>query len=182
MKEKIAKIHAYMPVVIIAAIVAFGFTLYDMRVSITRIENMIAHLEEETHDAGVGVNRLLKRGSADIEQKSSSGLLPIVKLDKTEFDFGVIEKKDGVVNTSFIIKNDGEGKLVIGDMTTSCSCTTVKADKSEATTDDSIKLTVIFDPNFHEEPQGRFSRSVFVPTNDPDNKEIEFKIFAEIKN
>jgi len=183
MKNYILKIHGYMPMIIIIAIVVFGFAIYDMRERLISNENMIAHLDEEVDEANTGVKRLLKRRGA-LDGKGFSGLSPIVEVKENEFDFGVIEKKNGVVSTAFVIKNEGEGALQIkeSDITTSCGCTTAKVDKEEVATGESATLTVFFDPNFHEEPQGRFSRSVFVPTNDPDNKEIEFKIFAEIKN
>ena len=173
-----------MPVVIIIAIIVFGFAIYDIRERLVRTENMIAHLDEEVDEAGTGVKRLLKRSGGAVIQGNPQRSVPIVGVRESEFDFGVIEKKDGIVSTTFVIKNEGEGALNIksSDITTSCGCTKAQVDKEEALTDESIVLTVFFDPNFHEEPQGRFFRSVFVPTNDSDNSEIEFKIFVEIKS
>jgi len=182
MKNYIAKIHVYMPIIIIVAIIAFGFTIYDMRVRLIRGENMIAHLDDEVDEANTGVKRLLKRKGGSVIQTNPSGFLPIIEIKEKEFDFGVIEKKDGIVNTTFVVKNEGEGLLKLGDITTSCGCTKAEVDKAEVNTDESATLTVFFDPNFHEEPQGRFSRSIFVPTNDPDSEEIEFKIFIKIKS
>ncbi len=173
-----------MPIIIITAIIAFGFIVYDMRVRIIRTENVITHMDQEVDEANTGIKRLLKRDRGVVTQADSSNLLPVASADNKEFDFGIIEKKNGVVNTTFMIKNDGEGALKInaGDITTSCGCTTAKIDKENVAPNDEVILTVFFDPNFHEELQGRFSRSVFVPTNDPDNREIEFKIFVEIKS
>lgn len=172
-----------MPVVIIGAIIVFGFAIYDIRARLVRTENMIAHLDEEVDEAKTGVERLLKRSGGAVGQINSSGLLPIVEAKEREFDFGVIEKKNGIVSTTFVIKNEGKGVLKIksSDITTSCGCTKAEVDKGEVSTGESATLTVFFDPNFHEEPQGRFFRSIFVPTNDPDNSEIEFKVFVEIK-
>jgi hypothetical protein len=39
---------------------------------------------------------------------------------------------------------------------------------------------VIFDPDLHEEPLERFSRTIFVPTNDPNNEELEYRIWVDI--
>ena len=39
-------------------------------------------------------------------------------------------------------------------------------------------LTVVFDPNYHEEPLGRFSRSVFVETGS--GEETEATIWVDI--
>lgn len=105
---------------------------------------------------------------------------PIAEIDILEYDFGKIKKADGVVSKQFTLSNRGKGELIIGDITTSCGCTTAKSDKKEVAAGEKIIIKVKFDPNFHEEPKGRFSRSVFIPTNDPNNKEIEIKIFVEI--
>ena len=105
---------------------------------------------------------------------------PNAQFDLKEYDFGKIRKIDGVVSKDFVLTNVGGEKLIIGDITTSCSCTSAKIDKKEIISKEAVIMKVDFDPNFHEEPKGRFSRSVYVPTNDPDNKEIELKIFVEI--
>ena len=105
---------------------------------------------------------------------------PKIEIDLLEYDFGKIRKQDGVISKNFEIKNSGSKKLIINDITTSCGCTSAKIDKKEISSGESAIIKVDFDPNFHEEPKGRFSRSVFIPTNDPKNPEIELKIFAEI--
>ena len=105
---------------------------------------------------------------------------PNAQFDSKEYDLGKIRKADGVVNKNFVITNVGGEKLIIGDITTSCGCTTAKIDNKEILSGEKANITVNFDPNFHEEPKGRFSRSIYIPTNDPDNKEIELKIFTEI--
>lgn len=104
---------------------------------------------------------------------------PKAEIDLGEHDFGKVRKQDGVVSKNFEIKNTGGEKLIIGDITTSCGCTSAEINKKEISAAESAIVKVNFDPNFHEEPKGRFSRSVFVPTNDPENPEIELKIFVE---
>ena len=39
-------------------------------------------------------------------------------------------------------------------------------DISELAPGETGKLTVFFDPNFHKEPEGQFSRTVFLDTSD----------------
>ena len=109
--------------------------------------------------------------SADVINEKVSNALPKAEANIMEYDFGEIFKKDGIVSADFII----------GEITTSCGCTSAKTDKTEIPPQKNAVLTVYFDPNFHKEPESRFSRSIFVPTNDPNNKELEFKIFAELK-
>lgn len=120
--------------------------------------------------------------SADVINEKVLKLQPKAKTDITEYNFGEIFKKDGVVNKEFIIKNIGDANLIIGDITTSCGCTTAIISNKTILPKDNATITVSFDPNFHKEPEGKFSRSVFVPTNDPNNKEIEFKIFVELNS
>lgn len=176
--EKLTKLHKFMPVIIVVAIVIFGISAVDAKRDREHIKRLIEHLDEEVDEAKTGVERLLSRGQiagsfADTGAK--------VKTDRTEYDFGKIDKKDGVVSAEFVIGNTGKGELEIGDITTSCSCASAKMDKEGIMPGESGILTVFFDPNFHEEPEGRFFRSVFVPTNDSENRELEFKIYVEIK-
>ncbi len=125
--------------------------------------------------AAIGVLMFGKQLTQLIKEKQ-----PNAQFDSKEYDLGKIRKADGVVNKNFVITNVGGEKLIIGDITTSCGCTTAKIDNKEILSGEKANITVNFDPNFHEEPKGRFSRSIYIPTNDPDNKEIELKIFTEI--
>lgn len=118
--------------------------------------------------------------SADVINEEISNLLPKAETNITEYDFGKILKEDGIASTDFIINNSGKADLIIGDITTSCGCTSAKIDKTTVAPKDNAIVTVSFDPNFHKEPEGEFSRSIFIPTNDPNNKEIEFKISVEL--
>jgi len=118
--------------------------------------------------------------SADVINEEISILLPKAEINIIEYKFGEIFKKDGVVSANFIINNSGNANLVIGDITTSCGCTSAIIDKNEIAPNDNATVTAFFDPNFHKEPEGKFSRSIFIPTNDPNNKEIELKIFVEL--
>lgn len=167
--------------ILVVILVIFGFLLFDVKNRLIRIENQLVHLDEEMDETASGVERLLKRKLLSA-QNVQIDKLPSVFTEEKEYDFGKISRKNGLVNKEFIIANKGKGDLVIGDIVTSCGCTSAKIDKTVVAPDSNAVLIVNFDPNFHEEPQGRFSRSVFVPTNDPNNEEIEFKISVEIKN
>lgn len=105
---------------------------------------------------------------------------PVVETHKNTFDFGQIEKTNGIVSTTFKIENHGKKPLIIGEISTSCGCTSAEVDKNEVGFDEITTLTVHFDPNFHDEPIGKITRSVFVETNDPNNQELQFDIYVEI--
>lgn len=105
---------------------------------------------------------------------------PVAETHKSSYDLGQVSQQEGVVSTIFEIENHGRKALKIGEISTSCGCTTAEIDIRELGFNEEAELTVYFDPNFHEEPEGRFTRSVFVQTNDEDNPEIQFDIFVEI--
>ena len=54
--------------------------------------------------------------------KALEGKFPKVKLDKEVHDFGTINEGD-MVETEFLVTNDGEVDLIISDAKGSCGCT-----------------------------------------------------------
>lgn len=54
-----------------------------------------------------------------------------VRFDKTVFDFGRVDLRDGAVSCSFEVTNIGDKPLNILAVTTSCSCTTPKWTKGD---------------------------------------------------
>lgn len=96
------------------------------------------------------------------------------------YDFGVIGKSDGVVSTVFIVRNISDKELSITEITTSCGCTTAEMDEELIPPGKERSLTVYFDPNFHKEPEGKFSRTVFLQTSN--SQEILANIEVEINN
>lgn len=160
-----------------------GAATMDTRDRVMRLENRINHLDEDVDETATNVKKLLSRtsvspGTSEKITASKAKAETIIR----EYDFGTIKKQDGKVSANFTIKNTGTDTLAVGDIVTSCGCTSATIDVAAITPGKTATVRVTFDPNFHEEPQGRFPRSVFVPTNDPNNKEIEFTIFVEIIN
>ena len=105
---------------------------------------------------------------------------PKISFDRTFKEYGVIPQYGGVVEATFILKYKGNEMLKIGDITTSCSCTSTRISSSEIPAGSEAELTVIFDPDFHEEPTDVFKRTVFIPTNDPSKSEAEIVIQVDI--
>jgi rhodanese-related sulfurtransferase len=106
---------------------------------------------------------------------------PSASFDRIFHDFGVIPQYGGVVDTTFTLKNDGTETLIIGNITTSCSCTSASISSPKIPVNGEAILTVVFDPNFHDEPLDVFKRTVFIPTNDSNQNEIEITIQVDIK-
>ncbi len=105
---------------------------------------------------------------------------PKATVDRTLHDFGVITQYGGVVETTFTISNTGDTTLSLGDITTSCSCTSAEVSSKTVSAGESAALTVYFDPDFHEEPLGVFKRTVFIPTDDPSVPELEVAVLVDI--
>lgn len=131
----------------------------------------LIHWKEE----GLPVVKGLNNEQKEIDRTSTS-----ISFDKLEYDFGKIPQFGGIVSTKFEVKNKGDSDLEITSISTSCGCASAELDELVIAPGESSILTVTFDPDFHEEPAGRFSRTVFLETNDPTNPEAEVKIWVDI--
>ena len=106
---------------------------------------------------------------------------PRIQLDRALYDFGEVPQSGGVIQTVFTVSNGGSETLTVGDISTSCGCTSARISHTSIPPKGKALLTVFFDPNFHPEPQGKITRTVFIPTNDPVTPEAEVKIMVDIK-
>lgn len=116
--------------------------------------------------------------SDDENMMSTDG--PKIAIDRSLHDFGVIPQYGGTVETTFVVRNEGTENLEVGQITTSCSCTSATIADALIGPGNETILTVVFDPNLHEEPVDVFKRTVFIPTNDPKNPEVEVAIQVDI--
>ena len=120
------------------------------------------------------------------------GGIPRLKANETNFDFGNISMKDGLVIHNFVIENEGDGVLKFSKMETSCMCTVVVLDvngkrspkfgmashgtnprgwSESINPGSSANLEVTFDPNAHgPSATGPITRVVTIQTNDDGNK------------
>ncbi|MDC1205653.1 DUF1573 domain-containing protein [Candidatus Pacebacteria bacterium] len=114
------------------------------------------------------------------ESNSESVTGPSVSVDRSLHDFGVIPQYGGTVEATFTVSNSGTESLEIGTITTSCSCTSATISNSSIKPNEQATLTVVFDPDFHDEPLDVFKRTVFLPTNDPNTPEAEVSVQVDI--
>ena len=157
-------------------------TAYDIMTSLgyTNVKSAaggMIHWEEDEYpytEVGEYVLPVLKK----IEMSDS--VSPKISLNISEYDLGEITQYGGVVEIPVIVSNDGIGDLIVGDITTSCSCTSSTIEENIIEEGKSSTLTVIFDPDFHEEPLGVFKRTVFIPSNDVESPEVMFTILVDI--
>jgi len=150
---------------------ALGYT------NLTSVQGGMVHWQEDNYPhtesgAYVGVDY------SSTEVSATDGAR--ITFDKKEHDFGQIPRLGGTISADFVLSNTGVEDLVIGDITTSCGCTSTELGAKTVAPGESTTLTVVFDPDFHKEPQGAFTRTVFIPTNDASNPEAELTVGVEI--
>lgn len=104
---------------------------------------------------------------------------PSIEFDRTSHDFGLRGETE-IASTEFRILNKGDKTLEVGNITTSCGCTSAKISNKSIEPNDSATLTVVFDPTVHSEPAGKFNRMVFIETNDLNNKKAVVEIWVDI--
>jgi len=145
----------------------FGFT------SVQYLSGGLTHWKEDRFPIVSGEMPVEGIQSSDKHEVMSS-----LTLTPATYDFGSIQRKDGVVTTTFSVANEGTQAVGIEEISTSCGCTSAKISSKTIEAGKSAELEVFFDPDFHKEPLGKFSRTVFLQTSE--GKELQAKIFVEI--
>ena len=107
--------------------------------------------------------------------KALEGKFPKVKLDKEVHDFGTINEGD-MVETEFLVTNDGEVDLIISDAKGSCGCTVPKPPKEPIKPGASAPIKVTF--NSQGKP-GEQKKTVTLTTNTEKGYET-FEIEANV--
>jgi hypothetical protein len=143
-----------------------------------------------------------KNKQEEFKQKliqAAPAIRPVITISPDLYDFGNVSQKQGIVNTFFSIKNEGQGDLTINKLETSCGCTTASIvykdkegpifsmaghGKNEKIKDwqvaippgDSAQLKVYYDPNMHKDFRGTAIREIYVFSNDPIDFEKKVRI------
>lgn len=131
-----------------------------------------------------------------VQYQASDAQKPIATYITETKDLGKMKVSDEK-SADFTVKNTGAKPLSIFNISSSCSCTagivTIKGDKSpegsmhakgswigSLNPGDTATVTVIYRPSLMP-VKGDISRSVYVETNDPANKQLTFtvKTFVE---
>ncbi len=99
---------------------------------------------------------------------------------EAEHEFGVLKQSGGIVSYDFPFVYNGTETVEVTGVPTSCACTSAEIDVSTLSSGDEGVLTVSFDPNLHEEPEGRFFKTISILTSPELDTVPEVKIWAEI--
>jgi len=89
---------------------------------------------------------------------------PKIACDEPEYDFGE-RSNDEKVEHEFIIKNIGDGQLLIDKVRTTCGCTVAQLEKKELQPGESTKIKTTLSLKGR---QGATSKSISVESNDPE--------------
>ena len=104
------------------------------------------------------------------------GKYPVMTFDKTEHDFGIIEKESKVGYT-FDFKNTGEADLIITNAVGSCGCTIPEYPKEAIKPGESGRMKVSFNASGKH---GQQQKTVTITTNTAQGSEL-LHIKAAIK-
>jgi rhodanese-related sulfurtransferase len=159
-------------------------TGYDIMTSLgyTNIKSVsggMIHWEEDNYPLTETGAYSASEVSSD-EDTTTPAVGPLVAVDRALHDFGVIPQFGGTVEARFTVTNPGTQTLEVGQITTSCSCTSATISNSAIEPGEAAVLTVVFDPDFHAEPLDVFKRTIFIPTNDPNTPEAEVSVQVDI--
>lgn len=119
--------------------------------------------------------------SADIKENfgeiTADTKLPVVKVDKTEHNFGEVAQ-NARVSTTFKITNEGNAELVIRKTSTTCGCTVSKPAKDRLAPGESTTLDVTYSSGTHS---GQQTKGITLITNDPKTSSVRLNIKANVK-
>ena len=127
----------------------------------------------------------------------------VLAAENNNYDFGIISMANGNVSYKFKLKNEGNEKIIIKKVYTSCMCTTAAIIDENGKKlgdfgmpghgDDSAKANIeipvgktfiveaIFDPAAHgQEGTGKVKRLVYFETNSKTKPKIQLEIEAEV--
>ncbi len=145
-----------------------------------------------------GISYFTKNDSSPKITDSGTGVLEVVGND---FDFGEILMEGGLVRHNFVVRNVGDGAVMIRDVSTSCACTTAEiynakgeaqgpfgmvgpshapnpdADMSILPGEEMV-VEAIYDPLKHgPDAVGKIVRDIYINTDT--NKELSLKFRGE---
>lgn len=121
---------------------------------------------------------LVLKFSGNVVKEIPQAQGPSLYIPKTEYDFGIVKQSQGIVSADFEIINNGTEKVIVSSLPTSCACTSAKIGKKEIAAGEKATITVSLDSNLHEEPSGRFFKTIEIISNIKPAPQL--KIYAEI--
>lgn len=109
-----------------------------------------------------------------------SGGEPQIALETASLDLGDVPNGE-IVTRDVVVRNDGDGDLVIEDISTSCGCTTATLEPMRLAPGESGALHIAYDAGAHgPELTGSIVRQIFVQSNDPAQPEVTVELAVNV--
>ncbi|MFH0795705.1 MAG: DUF1573 domain-containing protein [Candidatus Omnitrophota bacterium] len=154
----------------------------DENKRITSCEGKVIPLTLTISDDGE-ISLLIKNFKEELAKKEASTPKkktdiwgPTLQVLRTEWDVGSIPEGK-ILTKEMTIKNIGSQTLVISKVRSSCDCLTAKLDKETLVPSETGNLSLRFTP---ENIPGKFSYTVFLQTNDPENQLAKIPVKGEV--
>jgi hypothetical protein len=102
---------------------------------------------------------------------------PRIVIDEgTRFDFGVMSRNEQRSHT-FVVRNQGNGPLLLSFVDKSCMCTDVTISRSEVPPGESTEITLVWTPSTIN-PE--FEQTARFQTNDPSRIELDLTVAGKV--
>ncbi|HHS50871.1 MAG TPA: DUF1573 domain-containing protein [candidate division Zixibacteria bacterium] len=110
------------------------------------------------------------------DQEIQAGPHPKIVFPEQSFDFGYAPEGFFLIHP-FVVRNEGDGDLIIERVRTTCGCTNAPLKKSELAPGEETEVTVIFNSTRYNR---RVSLGTIVSSNDPINRSIRATFTANM--
>jgi len=107
--------------------------------------------------------------------QNNSGLQPRILVSEEEWDFGKVIQGEKPTHI-FIVKNEGEGDLIIERLKESCACIEVSISTTRLQPGESAELKVTYDTTDYA---GKDEKHIHIYSNDPQVPEKRINLYVE---
>ena len=125
---------------------------------------------------GVLVFSNIQNNSSNATQ-NNSGLQPRILVSEEEWDFGKVTQGEKPTHI-FIVKNGGEGDLIIEGVKESCACIEVSISTTRIQPGGSAELKVTYDTTDYV---GKDEKHIHIYSNDPQVPDKRINLYVEIE-
>ena len=109
--------------------------------------------------------------------QNNSGLQPRILVSEEEWDFGKVIQGEKPTHI-FIVKNGGEGDLIIEGVKESCACIEVSISTTRIQPGESAELKVSYDTTDYV---GKDEKHIHIYSNDPQEPDKRINLYVEIE-
>ena len=102
------------------------------------------------------------------------------RFSNTVFDAGIVNQSGPVVKFKVPFHYEGNGPVNVTGTPTSCACVRASISKTDLDPGEKGTLTIEFDPNYHQEPEGRFFKDIVILTEPAQTEEVQIRLRAEV--